>query len=216
MASTRGFCFSARMMACSRPPPPMTMSFMGIPPIVFCYAPVSRSAPVGADYISARTGFVRRKTCGNRNCPRAHIQCAPTAKPGAWLARAAIQAAPTANPGRGCLFLQLSSRHELGGLGEQNPLGLLHDAALQDLRRVAGEDIHGLLQDDFAAVGDFVYIMYRGAGDLDAVPQRRLVDLEAVKTLRRRRMGSGRVDVQNPIGPLSREIRRQIFKNPAE
>ena len=80
------------------------------------------------------------------------------------------------------LILQLLS-HDLCGLGQQEPFGLLHDPALQDLGGVALADLNSLLQDDGAAVGDLVDEVDGGAGELDSSLEGRLMDPQAVEAL---------------------------------
>ncbi len=55
------------------------------------------------------------------------------------------------------------------GFRQQDPFGLLHDSALQNLGGVVGFDVHRLLGDDLAAVGDLVDEVNRGTRDLHAV-----------------------------------------------
>ena len=74
---------------------------------------------------------------------------------------------------------------------------------LEDLRRVAGKNVHGLLQQDAAAVGDLVHQMHRGAGDLHALGQGRLMDLQAVHALAAEGGDEGGVHIEDALRPLA-------------
>ena len=75
------------------------------------------------------------------------------------------------------------STHHFSGLGQQHPLSLFHHPVLQRLRRVAGQHLYRLLQQDGAAVCDLVDQMHRGSRHLDPTGQRRFVDLQPVISL---------------------------------
>ena len=70
-------------------------------------------------------------------------------------------------------------------------------------------DVHGLLKDNLPAVGHLVDKMDRGARHLDAVAKGRLVDLEAVEALAAEGGDQRRMDVDDPVGPLFRKVRRE-------
>ena len=70
-----------------------------------------------------------------------------------------------------------------GLLGQEQPFGLLHHAALQRFGRVAGEHLHGLLRQNRPAVGNLVDDMHRRARHLHATRQRRLVHAQPVVPL---------------------------------
>ena len=57
------------------------------------------------------------------------------------------------------------------GLGQQHPLRLFHDPALQGFRRVAGQNVHRFLQQDAPPVRDLVHQMDGSAGDPDATAE---------------------------------------------
>ena len=95
--------------------------------------------------------------------------------------------------------------HLLRCLGKQYPFRLLHDPALQNLRGVAGKDLHRFLGDDFSAVGNLVDIMHRGPGDLDTILERRLVHPQSVEALPTEGGNEGGVNIQNPARVLFRK-----------
>ena len=66
------------------------------------------------------------------------------------------------------------------GLGKDMPLCLLHHPALEYLGGVPLQDLHRPLEDDGAAVGLFIDEVDGSAGELHAVGQGGLVDVEAV------------------------------------
>ena len=81
---------------------------------------------------------------------------------------------------RPALHLQPVLAEEGDGLGQQLPLALLHDAPLEDLRRVAGQHLSCLLQDDGAGVTLLRDKVDGGTRDLYPVFQSLLVDMEAI------------------------------------
>ena len=68
-------------------------------------------------------------------------------------------------------------------LGQNYPLGLLHNSFLQYLGGIADLDIYTFLKYDFAAVGYLVDVMNGSTRHLDAVSESRLVHLKAVEAL---------------------------------
>ena len=95
--------------------------------------------------------FLRKGGCKQRRMRQ--VPC--PAQRGGGLLQAALGAAAVRPAGQ--LLTQ-----GLHGLGQQNPLRLLHHAALKGLGRVALAHLHGALQQNLPAVGDFVDQMYGG------------------------------------------------------
>ena len=68
-----------------------------------------------------------------------------------------------------------------GCLGQENPFRLLHNPALQGFRRILRQDLYGLLQENWAAVGNLVDKMNRRAGHLHAPGKGCLMDMQAIE-----------------------------------
>ena len=66
------------------------------------------------------------------------------------------------------LYHQAVLAEEGHGQGQQLPLALLHDPPLQYLRRIVGQDLHRLLQDDGSPVALRANEVDGGPGQLDA------------------------------------------------
>ena len=103
------------------------------------------------------------------------------------------------------LFLQ-SCTDGFCRLGQQDPFRLLHDPALQNLRGIAGKDLHGFLGDDFSAVGNLVDIMHCCPGDLDTILERRLVHPQSVEALSAEGGYEGGVNIQDPLRVFFRKV----------
>ena len=183
-------------MACSRPPPPMTMSFMGIPPIdMVC---VLSSLPLrggGARSATERCWGSRDSCWPSHNALRQGGYIIRPYRAGAVIAVHPVGAHCICARGALAIPRELSTTHCGSGGHTCRPYACANfsatirrpwagaptrpppSPALQGFRRVAGQDVHGLLQDDLPAVGDFVDIVYRRAGDLHAVAKGGLVHL---------------------------------------
>ena len=96
--------------------------------------------------------------------------------------------------------------HQFSCLGQENPLCLFHNPALQGFRRVLRQDLHSLLQKNWAAVGNLIDKMNRRAGYLHAPGKRCLMDVEAIKSLSAEIGNQAGMDIQNAIGPLFCEV----------
>ncbi len=79
------------------------------------------------------------------------------------------------------------------------PLGLLHDPALEDLRGVPLLHLHRLLQDNGPAVADFVDKVDRGPGNLHPAGQGRFVHMKAIVPFAPKGGQQGRVHIDNPV-----------------
>ena len=94
----------------------------------------------------------------------------------------------------------------LHGLGQQHPLGLLHDAALEGLRRVVLAHLHGLLPQDAPSVGNFVDQVYRRARHLDPVRQRGLMHAQAVIALAAEGGNQRGMHVDDALGKAAEKV----------
>ena len=103
------------------------------------------------------------------------------------------------------LFSDKLPRDQLGGGGEQFPLGLLHDAALQGLGGVVRQNFDRFLQNDPSAVWNFVDEMNRGARDLDPTGEGGFMDFQPVEPLTAERGDERRADLQVVKG-IARDI----------
>ena len=84
--------------------------------------------------------------------------------------------------------------------GQQLPFRLLHHALLQRFRRIAGQHVHGLLQQDASSVRHFVHKMHRRARHLHALCQRCLMHPQAVVSRPAEAGDQAGVHVQNALG----------------
>ena len=93
--------------------------------------------------------------------------------------------------------------------GKQQPFCLLHDPALQYLRRIPREDLHRLLGDDLPAVGNLIDKVDGSPRDLYPFLKGRLMDPQAVEALSAEGGDEGWVHIEDTPGVSVRKVSGQ-------
>ena len=80
-------------------------------------------------------------------------------------------------------YRELILTEKTDNLGKNVPLCLYHNSFLQNFGSVSLIYFNGLLKDDFAAVGDFIYEVYRCTRNLHTVLESLFVNVKSVEAL---------------------------------